>query len=92
MLHQNDVRGNEVNGNLTISPTIHFGIPEATVTWSRNGQLLDPNDLRVTISNEGDLTVTDVQANDAGVYTVIASNIAVPDGVMATVNVSINCK
>ena len=92
MLNKNNVRGNKVNGNLTISPTIHFGIPEATVTWSRKGQVLDLNDPRITISSGGALTVTDIQANDSGVYTVTALNIAVPDGVMASVNVSIGCK
>ena len=92
MLDQNDVRGNQVNDDLTISPTIHFGIPEATLAWSWNGLVLDSDDLRVDISSEGILTVTGVQENDTGVYTVTASNIAVPDGVMASVNVSINCK
>ena len=81
-----------MNGNLTISPTIHFGIPIAIVTWSRNGQVLDPSDSRVTISSGGILTVTDVQTNDTGVYTVTALNIAVPDGVMAGINVTIYSK
>ena len=62
------------------------------MTWSRNGEDLDPNDPRVNISSEGVLTVTDPQANDRGVYTVIASNIAAPDGVMASVNVFRVCK
>ena len=92
LLDQNDVHGNLVNDNLTISPIINFGIPKATVTWSRNGQVLDPNNPRVSISSGGVLTVTGVQANDTGVYTVTASNIAVPEGVMAIVNVSISCK
>ena len=92
LLSQNDVHGNKVNDNLTISPIINFGIPKATVTWSRNGQALDPNNPRVSISSEGVLTVIGVQANDTGVYTVTASNIAVPEGVMASVNVSISCK
>ena len=88
MLDLNDVHGNQVNSNLTISPTIHFGAPRATVTWSRNGVFLDPSEYpRVTISSGGVLTVTDVRANDNGVYTVTASNSIVPDGVMASVNV-----
>ena len=92
LLDQNDVHGNLVNGNLTISPIINFGIPKATVTWSRNGQALDPNNPRVSISSEGVLTVTGVQLNDTGVYTVTVSNTAAPEGVMASVNVSISCK
>ena len=92
LLDQNDVHGNKVNNNLTISPIINFGIPKATVTWSRNGEALDPKNPRVSISSEGVLSVTGVQANDTGVYTVTASNIAVPEGVRASVNVSINCK
>ena len=90
MLDQNDVHGNQLNSNLTISPTINFGFPKATVHWSRNGWPLDPDDYRrVTVSSGGALTVTDVRASDGGVYTVRVINIAVPDGVMASVNVSI---
>ena len=92
LLDRNDVHGNKVNDNLTISPIINFGYPKATVNWSRNKQALHPNNPRVSISSGGVLTVTGVQANDTGVYTVTASNIAVPEGVMASVNVSINCK
>ena len=91
MLDQNDVHGNQLNDILTISPTINLGLPVATVTWSRNGQVLDPSDPRVAISNGGILTVNDVRASDRGVYTVRASNIAVPNGVMDSVIVSINC-
>ena len=90
MLNQNDIHGNELNSNLAISPTIH--ISEVTVNWSKNGRILDPNDSRVSISSEGVLTVTTVQASDRGVYTVTASNTARPDGVNASVNVGINCK
>ena len=93
MLDQNDVHWNQLNSNLIISPTIYFGFPKATVTWSWNGWPLDLDDFRrVTISSGGVLTVTDVRASDGGVYTVTASNIAVPDGVMASVNVSISSK
>ena len=91
MLDQNDVHGNQLNDILTISPTINLGLPVATVTWSQNGQVLDPSDPRVAISNGGILTVNDVRASDRGVYTVRASNIAVPNGVMDSVIVSINC-
>ena len=93
MLDQNDVHGNQLNSNLTISPTIHFGSPKANVYWSRNGWPLDPDDYpRVTVSSGGALTVTDVQASDGGVYTVTVYNLAVPDGVVARVNVSILSK
>ena len=95
LLDQNDVHGNKVNDNLTISPTIHFGYPKAIVIWSRNGSDLDPSVYRrVTISSGGVLTVTDVQASDSGVYTVAAYSIVARDGVMASVNVSIilHCK
>ena len=71
----------------TISPVIALGLPKATLTWSRNGEDVDPNDPRVNISSEGVLTVTDIQTSDTGIYTVTASNIAAPDGVMASVNV-----
>ena len=91
LLNQNDVHGNKVNDNLTISPIINFGYPKATVTWSRNGEALDHKNPRVSISSEGVLTVTGVQANDTGVYTVTASNIAVPEGVMASVSISCKC-
>ena len=57
--------------------------------WSRNGEDLDPSDPRINISTRGVLTVTDVQANDTGVYTITASNIAAPNGVKARVKVSI---
>ena len=92
VLEQNDVHGHQLNSNLIISPNIHLGIPEATVTWSHNDQALDLSNPRVTVSGGGDLTVTGVQTSDRGVYTIIASNSAAPDGVMASVNVSINCK
>lgn len=92
MLDQNNVHGNRINDDLTISPTIHFGIPEATVTWSRNGQVLHQSDPRITISSGGALRVSNVQADDRGVYTVTATNIAASEGVMASVNVTINCK
>ena len=94
MLDQNDVHGNQLNSNLTISPTIDFGFPKAQyVHWSRNGWPLDPADYpRVTVSSGGALTVTDVQASDSGVYTVTVYSLAVPDGVVATVNVSIFSK
>ena len=86
MLDLNDVHGNQVNSNLTISPTIHFGSPRATVTWSMNGVFLDPSEYpRVTISSGGVLTVTDVRVSDTGQYTVRVSNIAVPDGVVDSV-------
>ena len=76
----------------TISPVINLGEEEVTVTWSRNGQNIDPSDSRVTISSGGALTVSDVRASDRGVYTVTASNIAIPEGVMASINVFIACK
>ena len=92
MLDQNDVHGNQLNGILTISPTINLGLPEATVTWSRNGQALDLSDPRISISSGGILTVNDVRVSDRGVYTLTASNIAAPDGVMDSVIVTFDCK
>ena len=92
MLDQNDVHGNQLNGVLTISPTINLGLPEAIVTWSRNGQALDLSDPRISISSGGILTVNDVRVSDRGVYTVTVTNIAAPDGVMDSVLVSVDCK
>ena len=92
LLDQNNVRGTQVNDTLTISPIINFGVPKATVTWSRNRQALDPNNPRVSISSGGVLTVTGLQSNDTGVYTVTATNIVAPKGVTASVYVTLTCK
>ena len=90
LFNQSDIIVNSTTTEFTVSPVIRtLGLPEATLTWSRNGEDLDPSDPRVNISNRGVLTVTGVQANDTGVYTVTASNIAAPNGVKAGVNVFI---
>ena len=81
----------EIRSDFTIFPIIDLGLPEATVTWSHNGEHLDPGDPRVTISNGSVLTVTGAKASDRGVYTITAYNIAKPHGVMASVDIFINC-
>jgi hypothetical protein len=91
MLDQTDIQL-QLREELTISPTINLGLPEAIVTWSRSNLVLDASDPRVTISGDGMLRVTDVQASDRGVYTVTASNSALPRGATSSVNVFINCK
>jgi hypothetical protein len=94
-LFQNDVGGNRrVGGIISIIPTtISLGSPEATITWTRNGEVINPDDPRVIISEDsGAIVVIDVQSSDRGVYTITAFNIAVPGGVMASVNVFITCK
>ena len=91
-LNQDDIIINrKLTNYFAISPVITPGLPEATVTWSRNGEDLDPSDPRLDISSKGVLTVTGIQPSDRGVYTVTASNIAASDGVMASVNVFIYC-
>ena len=91
MLDQEDVSGATKEGTLTISPTVMLGLPEATLTWMHSGQVLDPaTDSRVTISNTGMLTVTDLQSEDRGVYTLTATNIAAT--VPVSVDVFIECE
>jgi hypothetical protein len=92
LLNEDDISDNRLGADLTISPTINLGLPEATVTWSRNNQVLGPGDPRVNISRDGVLIVTGVQPSDRGVYTVTAYNVAIPDGVTASIDVGINCK
>ena len=76
----------------TISPVITSAEGKINVIWLHDGVDLDLSDPRITVSNENALTVTDVQASDRGVYTVTASTTAVPEGVMASVNVIVDCK
>ena len=55
---------------LTISPIINLGVPEATITWSHD----PPLDSRATVGMNGMLTVRDVMSSDRGTYTVTAMN------------------
>ena len=74
-----------------ISPTVTLGLPEATLTWRHNGQVLSSDtDSRVTVMSSGQLRVTDVQASDRGTYQLTANNSA--GTVSKSVNVTINCK
>jgi hypothetical protein len=61
--------------DLTITPNITFGAPRAIVTWLLNDRALAYNDTRVSISNEGALTVMDIGASDEGIYTVVVTNV-----------------
>ena len=91
MLDQSDVSGATLGGTLTIAPIVMFGLPEATLTWMHFDQVLDPAmDSRVTISNTGMLTVTGLRAEDRGVYTLTATNIA--DTIPASIDVFIDCE
>ena len=94
MLFPTDVGGNRVVGGIvSISPMINLGVPQATITWARNGEVINPEDPRVVISNDsGAIVVVDVRASDRGVYMVTATNSAAPDGVMASADVFITCK
>ena len=58
---------------LALRPNIDFGSPNATITWSVNGGVLEENAPNVEISSEGVLTVTNIQSG--GNYT-ITSNTA----------------
>jgi hypothetical protein len=61
---------------LTITPIINFGIPRAiNITWLQDGQVLDDDDPRVTISSEGVLTLTSISISSEGVYTIVVSNV-----------------
>ena len=57
---------------LALRPNIDFGSPNATITWSVNGRVLEENAPNVEISSEGVLTVTNIQSG--GNYTTTASN------------------
>ena len=87
-----DVEDATLEGNLTITPNIDLGIPEAGITWLHNNNVLSPDtDSRVEISEGGVLTVRDVQASDRGTYTVRASN-GIGTDAEASVDVTIECE
>lgn len=82
----------QFSNSFTITPVINLGQPVTMTSWALNGESLDPSDSRISFSSRGPLTVNNVEASDRGVYTITASNSAVPDGVMASINVFIDCK
>ena len=87
-----DVEDATLEGNLTITPNIDLGIPEAGITWLHNNNVLSPDrDSRVEISEGGVLTVRDVQASDRGTYTVRATN-GIGTDAEASVDVTIECE
>ena len=61
-----------LGSTLVLRPNIDFGSPNATITWSVNGRVLEENAPNVEISSEGVLTVTNIQSG--GNYTTTASN------------------
>lgn len=72
-----------VNVNVT-------GVPQPSITWKRDGQVLDSiNDPRVTITGSN-LSLSDAQHTDAGVYEITAQNIA--NTVKRSYNVIVRCK
>ncbi|XP_041798165.1 immunoglobulin superfamily DCC subclass member 3-like [Chelmon rostratus] len=52
------------------------GIPEATITWQRDGRSLSTGDPRYTLLPHGVLQITGVQRTDSGLFRCVASNIA----------------
>ena len=90
-LSTNDVSGAQIDGTLTISPTIDSGMPAANITWRHYGRELDPvTESRVSILADGTLQVSGIRAVDRGVYTLQASNTA--GSVEESVNVVIPCE
>ncbi|XP_065126669.1 immunoglobulin superfamily DCC subclass member 3 [Paramisgurnus dabryanus] len=52
------------------------GVPEANITWERNGTTIDNNDDRYTLLPNGILHITGVRQSDSGFYRCNAKNIA----------------
>uniref|UniRef100_H3CB81 Immunoglobulin superfamily, DCC subclass, member 3 n=1 Tax=Tetraodon nigroviridis TaxID=99883 RepID=H3CB81_TETNG len=52
------------------------GIPEATITWQKDGRPLSTSDSRYTLLPAGVLQITGVQQTDSGLFRCVASNIA----------------
>ena len=76
-------------GNLQISVQV-TGEPQPNITWQRGGVDIDEReDPRVTITG-ANLTLSNVQPNDAGEYKITAVNIA--DTVEKCYNVIVHCK
>lgn len=76
-------------GNLEIN--VHVtGVPQPTITWQRDGVVIDEQrDQRVTITG-ANLNLSNVRPDDAGEYTITAVNIA--DTEIERYNVIIQCK
>ena len=75
-------------GNLEIN--VHVtGVPQPTITWRRDGVVIDEQDPRVTITG-ANLNLSNVRPNDAGEYTITAVNIANTE--IERYNVIIQCK
>ena len=91
VLTDGDFTGAELDQTLVISPAVMFGVPEATLTWRHNGEVLNSDtDSRVTVMPSGQLRVMDVEASDRGTYELDATNIA--GTVSASINIAIDCK
>nr|XP_018668081.2 hemicentin-1 [Ciona intestinalis] len=52
------------------------GKPRPDVTWTKDGQVIDVNDLRIRVRNDGSLTVHDARSIDTGHYVATALNLA----------------
>ena len=78
----------QVGDTLNIDVTFEPGLPAANFTWTHNGE---PLNSRITVDNSSwDLSVTDFQPRDRGLYNITASNIAGSRN--ASVNVTVNCE
>ncbi|KAM4650402.1 roundabout homolog 4 isoform 3-T3 [Discoglossus pictus] len=49
------------------------GLPEPTVTWKKDGDLINQNNTRYTVSS-GKLTISSAVKTDSGIYVCVASN------------------
>ncbi|XP_056617717.1 immunoglobulin superfamily DCC subclass member 3 [Triplophysa dalaica] len=52
------------------------GVPEANISWERNGTAINKDDNRYTLLPNGILHITGVRQSDSGVYRCMASNMA----------------
>jgi len=74
----------------TLSLNVYVtGVPQPDITWRKDNNNINFNDPRVTL-NGTNLTVSDAQYTDAGVYIIRAENIA--DTTEMSYRVFIKCK
>ena len=52
------------------------GKPEPTISWLKNGQLIDDSDSNYIVTQEGHLIFVNAKLADSGNYTCVATNIA----------------
>ena len=56
----------------------HEGFPKPSLTWTRNGDLVAP-DNRIRIENNGVLVISKILLNDSGTYECTATNVVGAD-------------